>query len=588
MQNIFYNLCPYNVGELYRNNMNSIQKSFVAGILWLVTTVVLSAPHIPERLKQNGLIYCTNDSGAALNPQTVAAGTSMNVVAEQVYNKLFELKNNSAEVSPVLAKSYQVSADGKTITIELRRGVKFHRTPWFTPTRDFNADDVLFSFNRILEQNDVLPQLHLAQSNYRNPQYKIFYEKVRKSHFPYFDSINLKEKIKKITALSPYRVQIQLNAPDASILSHLASQYAIIFSQEYALQLNADDNLAQLEVFPVGTGPYQVKDYLSNQYVRLIRNEHYWQHRPAIQNIVVDLSSNAIGRLAKFFNDECQITAYPEVSQLGLLRFANERFQLASTDGMNLAFLAFNFEKSDVPDLVVRQSIAKSINRDRIIHHIYYDTATVANSVIPSVSWAMTENSYGFPYSYDPSVARAVLTPLNLTLNMWVVGEEQTYNPQPMAMAELIKFDLAKVGVKVNITYVTRNYLVQQLNAKTANYDLILTGWLASTLDPDTFLRPILSCSTQDSVTNLANWCFKPFDTMLDLALVDNQPALRAQDYDVAQKMIFEQLPIIPIANMKRVLLVNKRLKGMELTPFGNISFDKLFYKQEHYIKEEK
>ena len=87
----------------------------------------------------------------------------------------------------------------------------------------------------------------------------MFHEQARKVRFPYFDSIKLNEKIKSVTALSPYQVKIELFAPDSSILSHLASQYAIIFLQEYAYQLSADDNLAQLDTHPVGTGPYQKK-----------------------------------------------------------------------------------------------------------------------------------------------------------------------------------------------------------------------------------------------------------------------------------------------------------------------------------------
>lgn len=82
-----------------------------------------------------------------------------------------------------------------------------------------------------------------------------------------------------MTALSPYQVKIELFEPDSSILSHLASQYAIIFSQEYAYQLSVDDNLTQLDTHPVGTGPYQVKDYVYNQYVRLVRNENYWKKK---------------------------------------------------------------------------------------------------------------------------------------------------------------------------------------------------------------------------------------------------------------------------------------------------------------------
>ncbi|TCP92167.1 cationic peptide transport system substrate-binding protein [Cricetibacter osteomyelitidis] len=559
--------------------MMSINKYFFAlFILFATAFQAAAAPRVPEILTQNGLIYCTNAAGVSFNPQTADAGTTMNVVTEQIYNKLFEIKNNSSQVSPVLAKSYRISADGLTITIELRRGVAFHHTPWFTPTRDFNADDVLFSLNRILGGNSALPELDLPKESYTNPQYRIFYEQAKKVRFPYFDSIRLKDKIKSITALSPYTVEIKLTVPDASILAHLASQYAIIFSQEYALQLNADDNLAQLDLEPVGTGPYQVKDYLRNQHIRLIRHEDYWGKKPAIKNMIIDLSTEKTGRLAKFFNNECQITAYPEVSQLGLLNFSPEQFKLDKTDGMNLAFIAFNFEKERIRDINLRQAIAQSIDRKRIIKHIYYDTATVANSVIPMVSWAIPNDKYLFDYGYDPATAKTVLAPQNLTLKMWVVDEEQVYNPAPAKMAELIKFDLAQVGVKLQVKSVTRNYLVQQLKAKTADYDLILTGWVAGTLDPDTFLRPILSCSTKDDVTNLANWCFLPFDSMLDLALIHTQQQKRAEDYGLAQRMIFAQLPIVPIANMKRLLVINNRVKGVELTPFGSIAFEKLSY----------
>ena len=96
-----------------------------------------AAPSIPKMLTENGLTYCTNASGFSFNPQTADAGTSMNVVTEQIYNKLFDIKDHSAALVPVLAQSYSISSDGKQILINLRKGVKFHHTSWFTPTRDF-------------------------------------------------------------------------------------------------------------------------------------------------------------------------------------------------------------------------------------------------------------------------------------------------------------------------------------------------------------------------------------------------------------------------------------------------------------------
>ena len=552
-------------------------KKLVMSVCWfafMVNTVV-AAPRVPEELTDNGLIYCTHASGFSFNPQTSDAGTSMNVVTEQIYNKLFEI-SNTAIPTPILAQSYSISPDGKIITIYLRKGIKFHHTDWFKPTRDFNADDVVFSLNRVLGYETYLPTLEQSAVDYKNPQYRIFHEQAKKVRFPYFESIKLNQKIESVKALNPHTVQITLFKPDASILSHLASQYAIIFSQEYAVQLNADDNLAQLDLLPVGTGPYKVKNYFRNQYVRLEKNEDYWKKDAKIKNIIIDLSTDRTGRLVKFFNGECQIASYPEVSQLGLLKENDKRYYVKSAEGMNLAYLAFNFQNAVIQDEQVRRAIAQAINRQRIIKTIYHNTATVANNIIPNISWASSVNTPDFAYDFNPSEAKKVLQDKQLHLNMWVLNEEQVYNPAPLKTAELIKEDLNNVGVNVTIRSVTRTFLIDQLNKKSENYDMILTGWLAGNLDPDSFMRPILSCNAASEMTNLSNWCDEDFDQLMDKALDSPNLWERAHVYNQAQELILSKLPIVPLANMKRVLVVNSRVRHIEMNPFGSLNFSTL------------
>ncbi|MCW9710221.1 ABC transporter substrate-binding protein [Avibacterium sp. 21-586] len=556
------------------------RKIITHGISILVGLISLSshaAPRIPDILTENGLIYCTQANGLSFNPQTSDAGTSMNVVTEQIYNKLFEIKNNSANVEPVLARNYSLSDDGKTITINLRKGVKFHQTDWFTPTRDFNAEDVVFSLNRVLGHNTALPNLETAM-DYTNPQYRIFHEQARKVRFPYFESIKLREKIQSVIATAPDQVQIHLYQPDASIISHLASQYAIIFSQEYALQLNADDNLSQLDTLPVGTGPYKLKNFIHNQYVRLVRNDDYWRKKGKIEHVIIDLSTDRTGRLIKFLNGECQITSSPDVRQLGILKQFNERYYLKSTEGVNLSYLAFNFLKPTMNNLYLRRAISQGIDRRKIIHRIYHNTASVANNIIPNISWAATVNTPDFAYDYNPQAAKAFLQDKHLKLIMWVLNEEQVYNPSPIKMAELIKQDLAKVGVEVSIRPVTRTYLIEQLKNGSEDYDLILTGWLAGNLDPDSFMRPILSCGTLNDITNLSNWCYQPFEQAMNSALNTSTLRNRRYYYNIAQEIILSELPIIPVANVKRMLIANSRVKGLELAPFGSINFATLSY----------
>ena len=552
-------------------------KKLVMSVCWfafMVNTVV-AAPRVPEELTDNGLIYCTHASGFSFNPQTSDAGTSMNVVTEQIYNKLFEI-SNTAIPTPILAQSYSISPDGKIITIYLRKGIKFHHTDWFKPTRDFNADDVVFSLNRVLGYETYLPTLEQSAVDYKNPQYRIFHEQAKKVRFPYFESIKLNQKIESVKALNPHTVQITLFKPDASILSHLASQYAIIFSQEYAVQLNADDNLVQLDLLPVGTGPYKVKNYFRNQYVRLEKNEDYWKKDAKIKNIIIDLSTDRTGRLVKFFNGECQIASYPEVSQLGLLKENDKRYYVKSAEGMNLAYLAFNFQNAVIQDEQIRRAIAQAINRQRIIKTIYHNTATVANNIIPNISWASSVNTPDFAYDFNPSEAKKVLQDKRLHLNMWVLNEEQVYNPAPLKTAELIKEDLNNVGVNITIRSVTRTFLIDQLNKKSENYDMILTGWLAGNLDPDSFMRPILSCNAASEMTNLSNWCDEDFDQLMDKALDSPNLWERAHVYNQAQELILSKLPIIPLANMKRVLVVNSRVRHIEMNPFGSLNFSTL------------
>ena len=552
-------------------------KKLVMSVCWfafMVNTVV-AAPRVPEELTDNGLIYCTHASGFSFNPQTSDAGTSMNVVTEQIYNKLFEI-SNTAIPTPILAQSYSISPDGKIITIYLRKGIKFHHTDWFKPTRDFNADDVVFSLNRVLGYETYLPTLEQSAVDYKNPQYRIFHEQAKKVRFPYFESIKLNQKIESVKALNPHTVQITLFKPDASILSHLASQYAIIFSQEYAVQLNADDNLVQLDLLPVGTGPYKVKNYFRNQYVRLEKNEDYWKKDAKIKNIIIDLSTDRTGRLVKFFNGECQIASYPEVSQLGLLKENDKRYYVKSAEGMNLAYLAFNFQNAVIQDEQVRRAIAQAINRQRIIKTIYHNTATVANNIIPNISWASSVNTPDFAYDFNPSEAKKVLQDKQLHLNMWVLNEEQVYNPAPLKTAELIKEDLNNVGVNVTIRSVTRTFLIDQLNKKSENYDMILTGWLAGNLDPDSCMRPILSCNAASEMTNLSNWCDEDFDQLMDKALDSPNLWERAHVYNQAQELILSKLPIVPLANMKRVLVVNSRVRHIEMNPFGSLNFSTL------------
>lgn len=84
------------------------------------------------------------------NPQKVSSGLIVDTLAAQIYDRLLDVDPYTYRLVPELAESWEVLDNGATYRFHLRRHVPFQRTAWFTPTRDFNADDVIFTFGRIL------------------------------------------------------------------------------------------------------------------------------------------------------------------------------------------------------------------------------------------------------------------------------------------------------------------------------------------------------------------------------------------------------------------------------------------------------
>lgn len=532
----------------------------------------IAAPSIPAELLEDSLVYCTSVSGFSFNPQKADIGTNMNVVTEQIYDKLLVIDSETQQIKPALAERFSVSEDGLEITFYLRKNVAFHTTNWFTPSRFFNAEDVLFSFNRVLgKENSDLPELHREERSLNvHKQNKLVRELAERTHFPFFESIHLSSKIESVTAPSEYVVKIHLTEPDSSVLSHLASQFAVILSKEYALQLNADENMVMLDLLPVGTGVYQLESYVQNDYVRLKPNPQYWGEPAHISNMIVDFSSNGTGRMAKFLNGECDVAAFPEPSQLAMLK--DEQGYLVERDGANLAYLAFNFDRPIGHNIVLRKQIAQAINRPRIAQRLFYGSATVPQNVLPSVI-SVQENFERYSY-----VERSEKAPeqIEQPLVMWVVDEQRVYSPHPMKIAEMIRVDLAKAGIPLKLKAVSRAYLTQKMEEEKADYDLILSGWLANNAQADAFLSPLLMCQAKNSVTNLSNWCNDEFDELLKQALAIQDESLKAFYYQQAQQLLDIQLPLFPLLNVKRRLVVNNDVEKVDITPFGQVDLSKM------------
>ncbi|WP_312043959.1 ABC transporter substrate-binding protein SapA, partial [Erwinia sp.] len=357
----------------------------------------------------------------------------------------------------------------------------------------------------------------------------------------------------------------------ASFLWHLATHYAPVLSAEYAAQLSKVDRQEQLDRQPVGTGPFQLSEYRTGQYVRLARNASYWKGLPRMPLVVIDMGAGGTGRLSKLLTGECDVLAYPAASQISVLR-DDPRLRLTLRPGMNIAYLAFNTRKAPLDRVEVRQALALAINNERLMESVYYGTAETAASILPRASWAYDNNAR--VTEYNPQKSRERLKALgveDLQLSLWVPATSQAWNPSPLKTAELIQADLAQVGVTVKIVPVEGRF--QEARLMEMNHDLTLTGWATDSNDPDSFFRPLLSCAAIGSQTNFAHWCDAAFDETLQKALLSQQLASRIEYYSKAQARLAQSLPVLPLAYSLRLQAYRHDIHGLVLSPFGNASF---------------
>jgi dipeptide transport system substrate-binding protein len=171
--------------------INSLAKSRM-----LKVGLSLIAMTVAAGVQAKTLVYCSEGSPEGFNPQLFTSGTTYDASSVPIYNRLVEFKIGTTELQPGLAEKWDVSADGKTYTFHLRQGVKWQTTKDFKPTREFNADDVVFSFERQLDKNNS-------------------YHGVSGGSYEYFEGMDMPKLIGKVEKVDDHTVRFTLTRPEA-------------------------------------------------------------------------------------------------------------------------------------------------------------------------------------------------------------------------------------------------------------------------------------------------------------------------------------------------------------------------------------
>lgn len=495
------------------------------------------------------LRYCAEAGPATFDPALAVSLSDQNAIGSTLFNTLVEAEQPSGRIVPGLATSWTISADGREYRFLLRKDVSFHRTLWFTPSRLMNADDVVFTMQRLFS-----PGLRVSQA------------------FPVQSSMVLSYGLGKLVLAvekrGPYEVAIRLREPSAPFLRHLANPFAGIESAEYADRLLAQGKPNELAQRPIGTGPFVLERNVPGSSIRFLRNPHYWKPVALADLLLFDIVPDAAVRAQKLRLGECDLAASAPLADWNALA-ATPGVRLDTVAGSNIGVMVFNTRHPPLDQAKVRRALDMAIDRNALLRAVYRGRAQLAGALLPASNWAQDVSIA--PTAYDPAQARRLLDEAgiaHLKLTLWAMPVQRAYNPDARRMAEMIQADWAKIGITADIVSLEWGEYLQRLGK--GEHDAALIGWSLGP-DPDS-LFSMLQCRAGGF--NYAGWCDANFDALIDRARRTSDPAERAPLYREAQALLQRERPLAALAYGQIAMPVRRAVKGFAINPLGVLELE--------------
>ena len=495
-----------------------------------------------KQRNENVLVMGRGGDSVGLDPALEDDGESFKV-CDNLYDTLVQYKQESTDLEPGLAETWETSPDGLTWTFHLRKGVKFH------DGTDCNADAVVFSLRR--QYDETLPA-HRVEGV-----------------FKYWKSMSMSDIVRDVRAPDPLTVVIELKQPNAPFLSNLAMNFCAIVSPA-AVQKHGKDYFKN----PCGSGPFRFREWIKDDRIVLERNPDYWAGAPKLDRLVFRCIPDNAVRLLELKKGTIDGTDnlipdfLSEIQQDPNLRFTSQ-------PGMNVGYLALNMDRPPFDNLKVRQAVNHALHKKALVDNLFQGLATPAKNPIPPTMWGYDDDIQ--PYAYDPAKARDLLAeagfPNGFQTELWAMSSPRPYMPQPLKIAQAIQADLNAVGIQAKlVTWEWGTYLDKVENG---GHPMALLGWIGDNGDPDNFLYVLLDKTVAASKPS-QNIAFYRSDELHEILVEARQVsdhARRAALYRKAQEIIHRDAPWVPLVHTTQTAAFRQKVRGFHLHPTGSFHF---------------
>lgn len=472
----------------------------------------------------------------------------------QLFNGLLEM-DDSLHLKPSIAKKWEVSDDGLVYTFYLRQDVYFHDSEVFPSGRGrkVNANDVVYSFNRILNPKVASPGAWI---------------------FNDVDSLN------GFHAVNDSTVEIKLKRKFSAFPNLLSMPYSFIVPKE-AIDFYGDD----FRSHPVGTGPFMFKVWREGEKLVFVRNPKYFEkdsagrQLPYLDAIAITFITDKQSEFLEFAKGNIDFLSGVQTSYRNELLTRSgklnpkytARFNMEVMPYLNTEYLGCNIDpvkakESPLLNKNIRLAINYGFDRAKMLKYLRNNLGTPAYwGFIPKGMPGFTEN--GPAYSYNPDLARKYLADAGYPNGVALPEITLTSASDYLDLCEFIQHELSQIGIRLNIE-VSNGAAFRELIAN-SKAQMFRASWLADYADAGNYLSLFYSQNFTPKGPNYTHYKNTRFDKLYENSMAQTNEQERITIYQEMNRMIVEEAPIIPLYYDMVVRFFPKNIKGFKGNPIN-------------------
>lgn len=461
----------------------------------LIITLFLTSCTHKKELSSNVLRTPLKDDVKTLDPANAYDSVSLDVLPN-IMEPLLQYSYSSEQLvlEPLVAESMpEYSKDGLTVTIKIKKGISFQDDTCFKATggkgRELKAQDFIYAFKRL-----ALPALQSSGSwifENRVVGFSEFMKKLSGAKKEDFKK-TFEEGVPGFIAKDDATLIIKLTQPYPILNYILAMSFTVPVAQE-AVEMYADAD-GNMRDHPIGTGPFVLKKWETNQGLTLAKNSNYQGVEivkgtpvklPKIDGIEFEIIKEDMPRFLKFEKGELdRIELTKDMFQAGMVdgetlkpELSKKGIQFKYEDSLIIYYVQFNMKDSLLQNKYLRQAISSAVDREKWIDFYVKNRGTKQVQLNPP-GLADRPKTTAIKYDYNLERAKELLAKAGYpegkglpTLNFDFRGAETKYRQ----LGEFFVQQLGAVGIKVNVILNTFPAYLEK--AKQGNLQIALGGW---------------------------------------------------------------------------------------------------------------